>query len=114
MPSSVYVIAPPPCNTHASCGSSRSGTREHHRRSSGVALRTITGFQRRRLSAFPSMASDVKKGETVLTGPLQDRSAVFAALGQIEALGLELLESRQIPARRSSPAAGTYRSPLSL
>jgi hypothetical protein len=60
------------------------------------------------------MASDVKNGETVLTGPLQDQSAVFGALGQIEALGLELLEFRQISARRSSPAARSYRSPLSL
>jgi hypothetical protein len=47
------------------------------------------------LSAFPSMASELEGGETVLTGPLEDRSAVFGALGQIEALGLELLEFRQ-------------------
>jgi hypothetical protein len=51
------------------------------------------------LSAFPSMVSDVKSGETVLRGPLEDRSAVYGALGQIEALGLELLEFRQIEAR---------------
>ena len=55
------------------------------------------------LSAFPTMVSDLKDGETVLTGPLEDRSAVFGVLGQIEALGLELLELRQIPARRESP-----------
>jgi hypothetical protein len=48
------------------------------------------------LSAFPSMAPDLKGGETVLTGPLEDLSAVFGVLGQIEALGLELLEFRQI------------------
>jgi hypothetical protein len=48
------------------------------------------------LSAFPSMVSDLKGGETVLTGLLEDRSAVFGVLGQIEALGLELLEFRQI------------------
>jgi hypothetical protein len=51
------------------------------------------------LSAFPSMASDVKRGETVLSGLLEDRSAVFGALAQIEALGLQLLEFRQIDAR---------------
>jgi hypothetical protein len=55
------------------------------------------------LSAFPSMASDLKEGETVLTGPLEDRSAVFGVLGQIEALGLELLEFRQIEAGPRSP-----------
>ena len=48
------------------------------------------------LSAFPSMASDMADGATVLTGPLEDRSAVFGALSQIEALGLDLLEFRQI------------------
>jgi hypothetical protein len=42
------------------------------------------------------MASECKGGETVLTGSLQDRSAVFGLLAQIEALGLELLELRQI------------------
>ena len=55
------------------------------------------------LSAFPSMASALKDGETVLTGPLEDRSAVFGVIGQIEALGLELLEFRQIEAGPSSP-----------
>jgi hypothetical protein len=54
-------------------------------------------------SAFPSMVSDVKGGETVLSGLLEDRSAVFGALGQIEALGLELIEFRQIAALPRSP-----------
>jgi hypothetical protein len=51
------------------------------------------------LSAFPSMVSELKGSETVLTGLLQDRSALFGVVGQIEALGLELLELRQIRAR---------------
>ena len=55
------------------------------------------------LSAFPSMASVLKGGDTVLTGPLEDRSAVFGVIGQIEALGLELLEFRQIGAGPQSP-----------
>jgi hypothetical protein len=42
------------------------------------------------------MASELKGGETVLTGVLEDRSAVFGVLAQVEALGLELLELRQI------------------
>jgi hypothetical protein len=49
------------------------------------------------------MASVLKGGDTVLTGPLQDRSAVFGVIGQIEALGLELLEFRQIGAGPQSP-----------
>ncbi|HSS10973.1 MAG TPA: hypothetical protein VLL25_13875 [Acidimicrobiales bacterium] len=44
------------------------------------------------LSAFPTMRSQVRGGETVLTGLLEDRSAVYGVLAQIEALGLELLE----------------------
>ena len=48
------------------------------------------------LSAFPSMLSEVEGSETVLTGSLEDRSALFGVLAQIEALGLELLEVRQI------------------
>ncbi|MDT4933504.1 MAG: hypothetical protein QOK11_1396 [Pseudonocardiales bacterium] len=48
------------------------------------------------LSAFPTMVSELKGGETMLTGLLEDRSGVFGVLAQIEALGLELLELRQI------------------
>ena len=48
------------------------------------------------LSAFPSMVSEMKGRETVLTGLLEDRSALFGVLAQIEALGLELLEVRQV------------------
>jgi hypothetical protein len=42
------------------------------------------------------MVSELEGAETVLTGLLEDRSAVFGVLGQIESLGLELLELRQI------------------
>jgi hypothetical protein len=49
------------------------------------------------LSAFPSMASELQDSDTVLTGRLEDQSALFGALAQIEALGLELLEVRQLP-----------------
>jgi hypothetical protein len=48
------------------------------------------------LSAFPTMACQLKDRETVLTGLLEDRSAVFGVVAQIEALGLELLELRRI------------------
>jgi len=48
------------------------------------------------LSAFPTMGSEMRGGETVLTGSLEDPSAVYGVLAQIEALGLEILELRQI------------------
>jgi hypothetical protein len=57
------------------------------------------------------MVSELKDNETVLTGLLEDRSAVFGALAQIEALGLELVELRQIRARPKSPESGDNRSP---
>jgi len=44
------------------------------------------------------MVAEVNGGETVLTGLLEDQSAVFGVLTQIEALGLELVELRQITA----------------
>jgi hypothetical protein len=37
------------------------------------------------LSAFPSMVAELKGSETVLTGLLEDRSAVFGVVAQIEA-----------------------------
>ena len=48
------------------------------------------------LSAFPSMACELMSSETVLTGRLQDQAALFGVIAQIEGLGLELLELRQI------------------
>ncbi|HEY3946799.1 MAG TPA: hypothetical protein VGL78_16350 [Solirubrobacteraceae bacterium] len=63
------------------------------------------------LSAFPTMVSELKCGETVLTGFLEDQSAVFGVLAQVEALGLDLLELRQIPARLKSPESDDDRSP---
>jgi hypothetical protein len=59
------------------------------------------------LSAFPAMVDQLKGGETELTGLLADRSALFGVLAVIEALGLELLEVRQIPRGRNSPESGS-------
>jgi hypothetical protein len=52
------------------------------------------------------MVAEPKGSETVLTGVLEDRSALFGVLAQIEALGLELLELSQIPAGPTPPDAG--------
>jgi len=49
------------------------------------------------LSAFPALASRQHGAHTVLTGPL-DQSALFGVLAGIEALGLELIEVRQLTA----------------
>jgi hypothetical protein len=47
------------------------------------------------LAAFPAMASQRQGQETVLTGAL-DRPALYGVLAEVDALGLELLEVRQI------------------
>ena len=61
-------------------------------------------------SAFPAMTSESRDGETVLTGVLEDRAALFGVIAQIEALGLELLEVRPIAAPPPSEGAGDDRS----
>ena len=63
------------------------------------------------LSAFPSMASELMRSETVLIGWIEDQAALFGVLAQIEGLGLELLELRQIQASPRSPESDDDRSP---
>ena len=63
------------------------------------------------LSAFPSMAPEPKDGDTVLTGRLEDRSALFGVLAQIEALDLELIEVRCDCGPVKSPESGHDPSP---
>jgi hypothetical protein len=48
-------------------------------------------------SAFPSFEIRTDGGDTVLTGPLIDRAALYGVLAEIEALGLELIEVRRLP-----------------
>jgi len=69
-------------------------------RASMYAIRIKGQLGATALSAFPSMAYQLIGGETVLTGWLEDRSALFGVIVQIEGLGLELLEVRQV---RTSP-----------
>ena len=57
------------------------------------------------LSAFPALDSRWHGAHTVLTG-LLDQSALYGVLAQIEALGLYLLEVRQLTPERQSPESG--------
>jgi hypothetical protein len=50
------------------------------------------------LSALPGMVSQLKGGDTLLTG-LLDRSALYGVLAEIEALGLDLVELRRLTPR---------------
>jgi hypothetical protein len=62
------------------------------------------------LSAFPAMAPHHHGAHTVLTG-LLDRSALYGVLAEIDALGLDLLEVRQLAQDRESPESDESRSP---
>jgi hypothetical protein len=62
------------------------------------------------LSAFPAMAPHHDGRHTVLTG-LLDPSALYGVLAEIEALGLDLLEVRQLTPDRKSPGSDDSCSP---
>lgn len=62
------------------------------------------------LAAFPTLVPQRHGAHTVLTGRL-DRSALYGVLAEIEALGLDLLEVRQLAPQRNSPESGDSRSP---
>jgi len=61
------------------------------------------------LSAFPGLASQWDGAHTVLTG-LLDRSALYGVLAEIDALGLDILEIRQLTPQRK-PQPGDSRAP---
>jgi hypothetical protein len=52
------------------------------------------------LTAFPALVPQQEGAETVLTGLLPDAAALYGVLGEIEALGLDLLEVRKVRPRR--------------
>jgi hypothetical protein len=57
------------------------------------------------LSAFPAMAWERQGPQTVLTGVL-DPPALYGVLAEIEALGLDLLEVRQLIPGTGPPECG--------
>ncbi len=62
------------------------------------------------LSALPAMAWQRQGRETILTGVL-DRPGLYGVLAEIEALGLDLLEVRQLITEAGSPEPGDTCSP---
>jgi hypothetical protein len=54
------------------------------------------------LCAFPGLVPQWHGAHTVLTG-LLDRSALHGVLAEIDALGLDILEIRQLPPQRMPP-----------
>ena len=62
------------------------------------------------LAAFPALPPQHHGAHTVLTG-LLDPSALYGVLAEIEALGLDLLEIRQLKPQRKPPERGDGRLP---
>jgi hypothetical protein len=51
---------------------------------------------------FDGFEAEVEPAETVLRGDIRDQSELHGLLSRIEALGLELVEVRQLDRRRES------------
>jgi hypothetical protein len=49
-------------------------------------------------SAFPDLQARTRDDTTVLSGVFADQAALYGALAEMEALGLELIEVRRLPA----------------
>jgi hypothetical protein len=62
------------------------------------------------LSAFPALEPRRHAADTVLTG-LLDRSALYGVLAEVEALGLDLVEVRQLTVDRKSAESRDSSSP---
>jgi hypothetical protein len=55
------------------------------------------------MQAFPCLTATQDGQDTMLTGSLPDQSALYGAIHQLEALGLQLLEIRHLPRSTSIP-----------
>jgi hypothetical protein len=54
----------------------------------------------RLLSSFEGFDAEIQPVETILSGEVEDQAALHGVLEQIEVLGLELVEVRQVDERR--------------
>ncbi|HEY5661449.1 MAG TPA: hypothetical protein VIR59_11730 [Gaiellaceae bacterium] len=54
----------------------------------------------RLLSSFEGFDAEVQPVETILSGEVADQAALHGVLEQIESLGLELVEVKQVDDRR--------------
>jgi hypothetical protein len=54
----------------------------------------------RLLSSFEGFDAEIQPVETILRGSVADQAALHGILEQIESLGLELVEVRQVDERR--------------
>jgi predicted ester cyclase len=72
----------------------------------GYEIRVRGRLGRTFRAAFPGLRARTQGHETVLSGPLADRAALYGVLAEIETLGLELIELRRLaPDPRPAPDA---------
>jgi len=62
---------------------------------------------------FGEFDIEVEPVQTVLRGPVSDQSALLGLLGRIQALGLELIEIKQVAGRAGRPLRRTTQPPAS-
>jgi hypothetical protein len=70
-----------------------------------IRVRGHLGATMRR--ALPALHAESQDGDTLLQGAIADQAALHGVLAQVEALGLELLEVRRLPASEP-PAQGSW------
>jgi len=63
----------------------------------GYEIRVRGHLGERMRRAFPALRAETRGQDTLLRGAVTDQAALHGVLAQIEALGLELLEVRQLP-----------------
>jgi len=54
----------------------------------------------RLLSSFEGFDAEIQPAQTILSGDVADQAALHGVLDQIESLGLELVEVKQVEPRR--------------
>jgi hypothetical protein len=78
--------AHPPCFDHLDM------ERNHHR----YEIRVAGSLGDTILAAFPELDAETERGQTILTGKLPDRSALYGIVARLESLGLELVDLRRL------------------
>jgi hypothetical protein len=74
----------------------------------GYEIRVRGHLGERMRRAFPGLRAETRGQDTLLRGAVTDQAALHGVLAQIEALGLELLEVRQLPGEpETRVSAGT-------
>ena len=79
---------------------------DNHRKGTLYRIRVRGVLSETLLGAFPGLEAEARADETVLVGSIVDQSALYGVLGEIEALGLELLEVSRVPSGGGPQAVG--------